>query len=263
MPRRIVIDMKSPLHIIPAFAYPGGIGMTLARRLVAEGLGTALLLAVVVGSAIMGDRLAGGNAAIALLVNAIASGCGLVVLILMFGGVSGAHLNPVVTLSEAWQRNLPATLALPYVALQIVGAFAGVAIAHLMFGEPAFAAATHARTGATLWWSEGVATFGLIATIISCARTRPAVTPYAAALFIVAGYWFTASSAFANPALTLARAATDTCAGIRLADVPGYVMAQLAGAAAATVVFAWLHPRAPAGVAAAATVAPGKLATAD
>jgi glycerol uptake facilitator-like aquaporin len=215
----------------------------LARRLVAEGLGTALLLAVVVGSAIMGDRLAGGNAAIALLVNSIASGCGLVVLILIFGGVSGAHLNPVVTLSEVWQRNLPAALALPYVAAQVVGAFAGVAVAHGMFGAPAFAAATQARTGAALWWSEGVATFGLLATIIGCARTRPAVTPYAAALFVVAGYGFTASSSFANPALTLARAATGTCAGIRLADVPGYVLAQLAGAAAAAFVFGWLYPR--------------------
>jgi glycerol uptake facilitator-like aquaporin len=238
-----------------------------ARRLVAEGLGTALLLAVVVGSAIMGDRLAGGNAAIALLVNSIASGCGLVVLILMFGGVSGAHLNPVVTLSEVWQRNLPAALALPYVAAQTGGAFAGVAIAHLMFGEPAFVAATQARTGAALWWSEGVATFGLMATIISCARTRPGVTPYAAALFIVAGYWFTASSSFANPALTLARAATGTCAGIRLADVPGYVLAQLAGAAAATVVFGWLYPRAPAGATAGGTVdgtvAAGEFAAAD
>ena len=228
----------------------------LARRLVAEGLGTALLLAVVVGSAIMGDRLAGGNAAIALLVNSIASGCGLVVLILMFGGVSGAHLNPVVTLCEAWQRNLPAALALPYVAAQVAGAFAGVAAAHAMFGEPAFAAATQARTGAALWWSEGVATFGLMATIIGCTRTRPAAAPYAAALFIVAGYWFTASSSFANPALTLARAATDTCAGIRLADVPGYVLAQLAGAAAANVVFGWLYPRAADGRAVVSPVVP-------
>ena len=218
--------------------------LSLSRRLAAEGLGTALLLAVVVGSAIMGERLAGGNAAIALLVNSIASGCGLVVLILMFGAVSGAHLNPVVTLSETWQRNLPAPLALPYVAAQVAGAFAGVAVAHGMFGAPAFAAATQARTGAALWWSEGVATFGLMATIIGCTRTRPAATPYAAALFIVAGYWFTASSSFANPALTLARAATGTCAGIRLADVPGYVLAQLAGAAAATAVFGWLYPRA-------------------
>jgi glycerol uptake facilitator-like aquaporin len=234
-----------------------------ARRLVAEGLGTALLLAVVVGSAIMGDRLAGGNAAIALLVNSIASGCGLVVLILMFGGVSGAHMNPVVTLAEVWQRNLPAALALPYVAAQTGGAFAGVAMAHLMFGEPAFAAATHARTGAALWWSEGVATFGLVATIVSCAHTRPHVTPYAVALFVVAGYWFTASSSFANPALTLARAATDTCAGIRLADVPGYVLAQLAGAAAAAAVFGWLYPRAPAGAPVAGTAAPGELAAAD
>jgi glycerol uptake facilitator-like aquaporin len=229
----------------PVLSLPDPAGASLARRLVAEGLGTALLLAIVVGSAIMGDRLAGGNAAIALLVNAIASGCGLVVLILAFGGVSGAHLNPVVTLSEAWQRKLPAAYALPYVVVQAGGAFAGVAVAHLMFGEPAFAAATQARTGAALWWSEGIATFGLMATIFGCARTRPAATPYAAALFIVAGYWFTASSSFANPALTLARAATDTCAGIRLADVPGYVLAQLAGGAAATVVFGWLYPRAP------------------
>ena len=219
--------------------------LSLSRRLAAEGLGTALLLAVVVGSAIMGERLAGGNAAIALLVNSIASGCGLVVLILTFGAVSGAHLNPVVTLSETWQRNLPAALALPYVAAQVAGAFAGVAVAHGMFEAPAFAAATQARTGAALWWSEGVATFGLLATIIACTRTRPAATPYAAALFIVAGYWFTASSSFANPALTLARAATATCAGIRLADVPGYVLSQLAGAAAATIVFGWLYPRAP------------------
>jgi glycerol uptake facilitator-like aquaporin len=228
-------------------------GVTLARRLVAEALGTALLLAVVVGSAVMGDRLAGGNAAIALLVNSIASGCGLVVLIVTFGAVSGAHLNPVVTLAEAWQRHLPAGLALPYVGAQVAGAFAGVAVAHLMFGEPVFAAATQARTGAGLWWSEGVATFGLIATIVGCGRTRPAVTPYAAARFVVAGYWFTASSSFANPALTLARAATGTCAGIRLADVPGYVLAQLAGAAAATGILGSLYPRAPVG----ATVAGG------
>jgi glycerol uptake facilitator-like aquaporin len=214
----------------------------LVRRLVAEGLGTALLLAVVVGSAVMGDRLAGGNAAIALLVNSIASGCGLVVLILAFD----AHLNPVVTLSEACRRNLPAAFVLPCVAAQAAGAFAGVAAAHLMFGAPVFAAATLARTGAALWWSEGVATFGLVATVIGCARTRPHATPYAAALFIVAGYWFTASSSFANPALTLARAATGTCAGIRLADVPGYVLAQLAGAAAATAVFSWLYPATPA-----------------
>jgi len=231
----------------------------LARRLVAEGLGTAMLLAIVVGSAIMGDRLAGGNAALALLVNAIASGCGLVVLILTFGSVSGAHFNPVVTLSETWQRNLPAALALPYIALQAGGAFAGVALAHLMFGAPAFAAATQVRTGAALWWSEGVATFGLMATLIGCARTRPAVVPYAAALYIVAGYWFTASSSFANPALTLARAATDSCAGIRLADVPGYVLAQLAGGALATAVFSWLVPAAPAGATVAGTVVQGDI----
>jgi glycerol uptake facilitator-like aquaporin len=142
--------------------------MTLTRRLVSEGLGTAFLLAIVVGSGIMGERLAGGNVAIALLANAIATGAGLVALILMFGTISGAHFNPVVTLSEAWQKNIPAADVTPYIVVQIVGAFAGVAAAHLMFGETVFFASEHVRTGAAQWWSEFVATFGLLAVIISC-----------------------------------------------------------------------------------------------
>ncbi|HEX7641342.1 MAG TPA: MIP/aquaporin family protein [Burkholderiaceae bacterium] len=216
--------------------------MTRARRIVAEALGTAMLLAVVVGSGIMGEKLAGGNVAIALLANAIATGCGLVVLILMFGAVSGAHFNPVVTLSEAWQKNLPARDVPPYIGAQVVGAFAGVAAAHAMFGEPLFFASTHIRTGGAQWWSEFVATFGLLATIISCSRSRPAATPFAVALYITAAYWFTSSTSFANPAVTLARAASNTFAGIRPEDASGFIVAQLCGAAAATGLFCWLYP---------------------
>jgi glycerol uptake facilitator-like aquaporin len=228
-----------------------------ARRLTAEGLGTALLLAIVIGSGIMGERLAGGNVAIALLANAIATGAGLVALILMFGTISGAHFNPVVTLSEAWQGNIGRAEVLPYIAVQIAGAFAGVAAAHLMFGEPLFFASEHVRTGAAQWWSELVATFGLLAVIISCSRSRPAVTPFAVAAYITAAYWFTASTSFANPAVTLARAASNTFAGIRPADAPGFIMAQLLGATAATLLFCWLYPAAPRGATVGGTVAPG------
>ncbi len=216
--------------------------MTLSRRLVAEALGTAFLLAVVVGSGIMAERLAGGNVAIALLANAIATGAGLVALILMFGPISGAHFNPVVTLSQAWQKNMPAGEVLPYIAVQLVGAFAGVAAAHMMFDDPLFFASQHARTGMAQWWSEFVATFGLIAVIIGCSRSRPSVTPFAVAAYITAAYWFTSSTSFANPAVTLARSATDTFAGIRPGDTPGFIVAQLLGAAAATLVFCWLYP---------------------
>jgi glycerol uptake facilitator-like aquaporin len=210
--------------------------------LVAEGLGTAFLLAVVIGSGIMGERLAGGNVAIALLANTIATGAGLLALILMFGAVSGAHFNPVVTLSEAWQGNIYSSDVLPYIAVQICGAFAGVAAAHLMFGEPVFFASEHVRAGAAQWWSEFVATFGLLAVIISCSRSRPNVTPFAVAVYITSAYWFTASTSFANPAVTLARAASNTFAGIRPIDVPGFVIAQSLGAAAATLLFSWLYP---------------------
>ncbi|MCS0580713.1 aquaporin family protein [Massilia pinisoli] len=228
---------------------------TLARRLVAEGLGTALLLAVVVGSGIMAERLAGGNVAIALLANAIATGAGLVALILMFGTISGAHFNPVVTLSEAWQKNMPASDAIPYIVVQIAGAFAGVAAAHLMFDVPVVSASTHVRTGVAQWWSEFVATFGLVAVIIGCSRSRPGVTPFAVAAYIVAAYWFTSSTSFANPAVTLARSVTNTFAGIRPVDTIGFIIAQMLGAAAATPLFCWLYPAAHREATVAGTVA--------
>ncbi len=229
--------------------------MRSVKRLVAEGLGTAFLLAVVVGSGIMAEGLAGGNVAIALLANAIATGCGLTALILMFGAISGAHFNPVVSLSEAWQGNLPRNEVLPYIAIQVAGAFAGVAMAHSMFGEPFFFASEHVRTGWSQWWSEFVATFGLIAVIISTSRTRPGVTPFAVAAYITSAYWFTASTSFANPAVTLARAASNTFAGIRPADTLGFIAAQLAGALVATILFNWLYPATPASDVAASDVA--------
>jgi glycerol uptake facilitator-like aquaporin len=217
--------------------------MSLTKRVIAEGLGTAFLLAIVVGSGIMAERLADGNVAIALLANTIATGAGLIALILMFGRISGAHFNPVVTLSEAFQKNLPSKDVLPYIAAQMIGAFAGVAAAHGMFETPIFFASEHVRTGMSQWWSEFVATFGLIAVIISCSRSRPTVTPFAVAAYITAAYWFTSSTSFANPAVTLARAATNTFAGIRPIDAPGFIVAQLLGAAAATLLFCWLYPK--------------------
>lgn len=217
--------------------------MSLTKRVVAEGLGTAFLLAIVVGSGIMAERLADGNVAIALLANTIATGAGLIALILMFGTISGAHFNPVVTLSEAFQKNLPSKDVLPYIAAQIIGAFAGVAAAHGMFETPIFFASEHVRTGMSQWWSEFIATFGLIAVIISCSRSRPTVTPFAVAAYITAAYWFTSSTSFANPAVTLARAATNTFAGIRPVDAPGFIVAQLLGAAAATLLFCWMYPK--------------------
>lgn len=231
--------------------------MTLSRRLAAEALGTAILLAVVVGSGIMAERLSGGNVAIALLANTIATGAGLVALILMFGTISGAHFNPAVTLSEAWQRNVPAKEVLPYIAVQIMGAFAGVAAAHAMFGEALFSASEHVRSGPAQWWSEFVATFGLVGVIIGCSRSRPAITPFAVAAYITSAYWFTSSTSFANPAVTLARAASNTFAGIRPADAPGFIVAQLAGMTAATVLFCWLYPAPPADATVGGTVAPG------
>jgi glycerol uptake facilitator-like aquaporin len=234
--------------------------MSLARRLVAEGMGTAFLLAIVVGSGIMAERLAGGNVAIALLANTMATGAGLVALILMFGTISGAHFNPVVTLSEAWQKNMRVSEVVPYIAVQMIGAFAGVAAAHGMFDLPLFFASEHVRTGPGQWWSEFVATFGLIAVIIGCSRSRPALTPFAVAAYITAAYWFTASTSFANPAVTLARAASNTFAGIRPSDAPGFIIAQLFGASAATIVFCWLYPAAPKDATVGGTVAPSDFA---
>jgi glycerol uptake facilitator-like aquaporin len=215
----------------------------LSRRLVAEGVGTALLLAAVVGSGIMGERLAGGNVAVALLANTVATGAALVALIFTFGSISGAHFNPAVTLADAWRGGLPWSDVPPYVAAQIAGAFAGVAAAHFMFEVPLFFASRHARSGSAQMFSEFVATFGLLAVIFGCARLRADAVPFAVAAYITAAYWFTASTSFANPAVTLARSATDTFAGIRPADAPAFIVAQLLGAGLATALFGWLTPR--------------------
>jgi len=216
--------------------------MSLTRRVVAEGLGTAFLLAVVIGSGIMGERLAGGNIAIALLANSLATGGGLVVLILIFGPISGAHFNPAVTLAAATQGELAWQEVVPYLAMQLLGAFVGVAAAHLMFGEPLFFASLKVRTSSAQWWSEFVATFGLLMVIWGCVRQQIPAVPYAVAAYVTSAYWFTASTSFANPAVSIARAASNTFAGIRPADVAGFVVAQLLGAAAATLLFRWLLP---------------------
>jgi glycerol uptake facilitator-like aquaporin len=215
------------------------------RRAVAEAIGTAFLLAAVVGSGIMGDRLAGGNVAIALLANTIATGAALVALILTFGPISGAHFNPAFTLADASQGGIAWREVPIYLAAQIAGAFAGVAAAHLMFREPVFFASHHVRSGGSQLFSEFIATFGLVSVIWGCARFRTSAVPFAVGAYITAAYWFTASTSFANPAVTLARSASDTFAGIRPADVPGFVAAQLAGAAAATALFRWLVPSLP------------------
>jgi glycerol uptake facilitator-like aquaporin len=211
------------------------------RRAVAEALGTAFLLAAVIGSGIMGERLAGGNVAIALLANTLATGAALVALILAFGPVSGAHFNPAVTLADASQGGIAWREAPIYIAAQILGAFAGVAAAHLMFGEPLFFASRHARAGNAQLFSEFVATFGLLCVIWGSVRRRSSAVPFAVGAYITAAYWFTSSTSFANPAVTLARAASDTFAGIRPADAPGFIVAQFAGAMAATLLFRWLN----------------------
>ena len=216
---------------------------TLSRRVVAEGLGTAFLLAVVIGSGIMGERLSGGNVAIALLANTLATGAGLVALILTFGPISGAHFNPVVSMSDASQGGLSWRDVPWYVLAQSAGAFIGVATAHVMFDAPIFSASEHVRSGPGQLVSEFVATFGLLATIWGCVRSRPSVVPFAVGAYIAAAYWFTSSTSFANPAVTLARAASNTFAGIRPADAPWFIGAQLVGAAAGTATFAWLVPR--------------------
>lgn len=210
------------------------------RRLAAEFVGTALLLATVVGSGIMGERLADGNLAIALLGNTIATGAILVVLILIFGPISGAHFNPAVTFAFTLRRAISAPQAGAYIVVQVAGGLAGVWLAHLMFGEAIFMTGSNMRTGLGQWAAEGVATFGLVATIFGCLRARPEAVPYAVGLFITAGYWFTSSTSFANPAVTIARSFTDTFSGIRPVDAPAFIVAQFIGAAIATALFAWL-----------------------
>jgi glycerol uptake facilitator-like aquaporin len=211
----------------------------------AEFVGTAFLLMAVVGSGIMGERLSAGNAAIALLANTIATGAALVALILTFGPISGAHFNPAVTLADASQQGIRWREVPGYIVGQSLGAFVGVGCAHLMFGLPLYSASTHARSGAAQIFSEFIATFGLLSVIWGCSRLRSSVVPFAVSAYITAAYWFTASTSFANPAVALARAATNTFSGIRPSDAPGFVLAELLGAGAATAVFMWLVPALP------------------
>lgn len=214
--------------------------MTMRRRLAAEALGTALLLAIVVGTGMMGERLADGNLAIALLANSVATGAGLIVLINCFGPVSGAHFNPAVTAACWMQRAIGWRSATLYAFSQLTGAVAGVGLAHLMFGAPVFQLSQAPRDGIGQGISEFVATFGLVGTILATQRTRPAFTPVAVGLYIIAAYWFTASTSFANPAVTLARSLTDSFAGIAPASVPLFIVAQFSGALAAVAFFSWL-----------------------
>jgi glycerol uptake facilitator-like aquaporin len=213
------------------------------RKVTAEALGTALLLAAVVGSGIMGDRLAQGNVALALLANSIATGAILLTLILTFGPISGSHLNPAVTLADALSGGLAWKEVPGYIVAQTAGAFVGVAVAHLMFGLPIYSISHHARSGFSQAFSEFVATFGLLTVIWGCSRFRPASVPYAVAAYIVGAYWFTASTSFANPAVTLARSLTNTFSGIAPSDAAEFIAAQLMGAAAATLLFRWLAPK--------------------
>lgn len=217
----------------------------LTRRLTAEAIGTAMLLAAVVGSGIMATRLSGGNDAIALLANTIATAAALVALILTFGCISGAHFNPAVSMADAWQGGLRWREVPAYTLAQLIGAVMGVWVAHLMFGERLLMLSLRPRSGPAQMVSEFVATFGLLSVIRGCSRRRSDAVPFAVAAYIAAAYWFTASTSFANPAVTVARALTDTFAGIRPVDVPGFVVAQLAGAAAATLLFRWLVPSLP------------------
>ncbi len=214
--------------------------LDLPRRLAAELVGTAGLLATVVGSGIMAERLAGGNVAVALLGNTLATGAILVVLILVFAPVSGAHFNPAVSLAFFARRELPPVDALLYVTVQVAGGLIGVAAAHLMFEQQVMQISLNPREGPAQWLSESIATFGLVATILGTLRWRPGAVAYAVGLFISAGYWFTASTSFANPAVTVARSFTDTFTGIRPVDAPGFIVAECVGALIAVTFMSWL-----------------------
>jgi glycerol uptake facilitator-like aquaporin len=216
-----------------------------SRRFAAESLGTALLLAAIVGSGIMAEKLAAGNMAIALLANTLATGAMLTTLIFTFGLISGAHFNPAVTLSDAFQGGIGWSDVPAYILAQLIGAFIGVGAAHLMFGQALMQVSQHARAGGAQFFSEFIATFGLLCVILGCTRLRPNAVPAAVGLYITAAYWFTASTSFANPAVTLARALTDTFSGIRPIDTPGFIVAQILGAFTATVLFRWLLPSVP------------------
>jgi glycerol uptake facilitator-like aquaporin len=216
--------------------------ISLARRVVAESLGTGFLVAAVIGSGVMAERLAGGNTAFALLANTVATGAALVALIFAFGRISGAHLNPVVTLVDALEQGLPWKEAPYYIVGQILGGISGAIVAHLMFGLPLISFTGHVRSGPPQVLSEFVATFGLVSVIWGCSRLRSDAVPFAVGAYITAAYWFTASTSFANPAVTIARSLSDTFAGIRPRDVPWFVMAQFLGGLAATLLFRWLLP---------------------
>jgi glycerol uptake facilitator-like aquaporin len=215
---------------------------TLLRKIVSEFLGTGFLVAAVVGSGIMGERLAGGNVAIALLANTIATGAALFALILTFGPISGGHFNPAVTFVDAMERGVSWMVAACYIPAQCAGGICGAIAAHLMFGLPTISVSTQARSGSAQAFSEFVATFGLICVIWGCARQRSDMVGFAVAAYITAAYWFTSSTSFANPAVTIARSLSDTFSGIRPVDVPVFVTAQFAGAIAATFLFRWLVP---------------------
>jgi glycerol uptake facilitator-like aquaporin len=215
---------------------------SLSRRVAAEFLGTAFLVAAVVGSGIMGERLAAGNTAIALLANTIATGAALVALILAFGGISGAHFNPAVTVADSLEGGLPWAEAPAYISAQIFGGIGGAIMAHVMFGLSLVSLSSHNRSGPSQAFSEFIATFGLLSVIWGCSRLRSNLIPFAVGAYITSAYWFTASTSFANPAVTIARSLSDTFSGIRPTDVPWFVLAQLAGAFAATMFFRWLIP---------------------
>jgi glycerol uptake facilitator-like aquaporin len=219
---------------------------TLSKRIVSEFIGTGFLVAAVVGSGIMGERLSGGNVAIALLANTIATGAALVALIFAFGSISGAHFNPAVTIVDALERGVSWTVAVCYVPAQCIGAIGGAIAAHRMFGLPAISLSHHVRSGSAQGLSEFIATFGLLCVIWGCSRYRSEMVPFAVGAYITAAYWFTSSTSFANPAVTIARSLTDTFAGIRPIDVPLFVLTQLAGAFAATFLFRWFVPALPA-----------------
>jgi glycerol uptake facilitator-like aquaporin len=225
---------------IAASVHPSEPAIAITRRLVSEGLGTGFLLMAVVGSGVMAERLAGGNLALALLANTIATGAALVVLISIFGPVSGAHFNPAVTLYFALRREIRPATGAAYVAVQIVGAVAGVYLAHAMFGMPLMEVATKLRDGPAQALSEFVATFGLLVTIAGSVRFSPALTPALVGLYITSAYWFTASTSFANPAVTIARSLTDSFSGIAPSSAPAFIAAQLVAAGAGYLVFGWL-----------------------
>lgn len=218
-------------------------GPTLSRRVVAEGLGTGFLLISIVGSGILGERLAGGNTAIALLANALATSAALFALIEWLSPLSGAHFNPLVTITSALRGDINARAAAAYLPAQVVGAIIGVGVANAMFGEAIFSMSVHARSGPAQWLSEFVATFGLIGAVWTCSLIRPSSVAGVVAAYVGGAFWFTATD-FANPAVTIARALTDTFAGIRVSDVPGFIVAETLGAAAAVTVFRWLVPAA-------------------